>query len=238
MRARSHSDRMRGARRFGFGWGPRLLLWVAQFALLGCRAGSESRSGGAGSVATTTAQAASGATGPACLEAVLPRSANNGGLGVFQCDGEVHRIEALRTDCGTDGLGPAVGARCDQGISCPPGSLCHAGTCRSAQRECSSDRDCPGGLGCVCAAEVRTAGGVRRSLAAQNRCLRIECRSEQDCGGAECAMSYRSCSGYDGAFCRGPNDGCRVVTDCGAGESCVYDRASKRFRCEVQSTCG
>ncbi len=96
---------------------------------------------------------------------------------------------------------------------------------------CFADADCPAGNLCVC---NRQGGNV---------CNPSNCRTDADCGGAQCGFAPNvKCWGSGGNFCRTAKDRCKDDADCpqptgGGRSSCTFDQDTQAWGCKLDEVC-
>jgi hypothetical protein len=136
--------------------------------------------------------------------------------GVERCpDGTYHRY----TTVPCTNKANTVDDGCDQdacdALDCAPGQVCvnvfaDLSPC-SCHTPCASDADCTPDEACMC-----TFGSVAY-------CESADCRTDADCGGFECGLSFDSdCGELEILGCHSPSDECQNSEQCDGPDECVY----------------
>jgi hypothetical protein len=128
---------------------------------------------------------------------------------------------------------------CDPDESCPQEGTCQTdadcagvpyGSCQSFGQlarfdcvaGCVTDADCGAGEACVCGPVI-------------GQCIQASCRTDDDCGGYQCAQFYDlfgiGCGEPMQLACQTPDDQCRSTSDCSAGDFGNCSAADGTWRC-------
>lgn len=176
-------------------------------------------------------------TDPCAGGVELQQDEDAGPAGLAECpDGSIHSYGIAC--CGGDRTYPCTSPEgmCEVDNDCATGSN---GVCRSFFPDdfclcvygfCTTDADCGDGEACVCT-------GPEVPFLSTARCMTAQCRTDADCDGRSCGLSFDNCGTY-GLFCHTVNDDCQGPADCTANVPyCVFDEPSSRWTCDASPPC-
>lgn len=160
------------------------------------------------------------------------------GSGVVVCGDAWNRTAAVA--CAAPSAVPPCadpdGGGCSVDADCGAGDVCHGDWtgCRCFTT-CTRDDDCPGAEACLCDMGVRN--GWSRSVipTEHNQCVAAQCRTDADCDGRGCGVSFGPCGNAVGLFCRTTDDECVGHAECDG--FCAFDDASRRWMCIGAAEC-
>jgi hypothetical protein len=145
--------------------------------------------------------------------------------GVERCPGDsAHRYAPVQ--CTITAL---IGNGCaeEDCLGCAPDQLCAeiSGSediyC-GCLKPCASDADCATGEACVC----DNAGSEA------TQCVPAQCRTDEDCGGFECGLSWKPMGGgLRQLACRSAADDCYGAEQCDDDELCCYSDDYMQWEC-------